>query len=208
MNKNLDMAMASGVAQGVPGLLMNMMLQQQQMFMQCMAGQGQSAELPGLHLFKPNNRSQKKQQLALTDRTAPEEPTAAPTEAAPSEPAAEVPKATVQRVATPQQQSVLQLPAVTPEAVNDRPVVSAQEQAQMVADAAKNRKDEKAPKPKSKAKAKATAKAKGSTKALESFTVNGRVLTPTFRMKLYPNGCSKCRFRSGCTKSCWTDRKF
>jgi hypothetical protein len=136
---------------------------------------------------------------------------------------------------------VLQLPAVTSEPMNDRPVVSAQEQAQMVADATQNRKDDKGPKPKSKAKAKATAKAKGSTKSapkakaspkpaakgkakaapvrpvavmrsgqrpLEPFTVNGRVLTPTFRTKLYPNGCSKCRFRSGCTKSCWTDRKF
>ena len=248
---DLAMASGSGAAGGVQGMLMNMMMQQQQMFMQCMTGQGQAAELPGLHLFKPKTCGQKKQ-LALTDQTQPAETAvastaaapsaaAAPSEpaAAPSEPAAEVPKATVQQVATPQQRTVLQLPAVTSEPMNDRPVVSAQEQAQMVADATQNRKVDKGPKPKSKAKA--TAKAKGSTKSapkakappkpkakgkakaapvppvavmsrgqrpLEPFTVNGRVLTPTLRTKLYPNGCSKCRFRTGCTKSCWNDRKF
>ncbi|CAL1150708.1 unnamed protein product [Cladocopium goreaui] len=142
---DLAMASGSGAAGGVQGMLMNMMMQQQQMFMQCMTGQGQAAELPGLHLFKPKTCGQKKQ-LALTDQTQPA-----------------VPKATVQQVATPQQRTVLQLPAVTSEPMNDRPVVSAQEQAQMVADATQNRKVDKGPKPKSKAKA--TAKAKGSTKS-------------------------------------------
>ena len=244
-NRASDLAMASGSgslpAGGVQGMLMNMMMQQQQMLYQCMAGKDQSGEVPGLHLFKPNNnRGQKKQQLALTDATAPAEPAATQAEAAQSEPPAEVPKATVQQVPTPQ--SVLKLPAVT-EPVNDRPVVSAQDQAQMVADAMQNRKDEKGPKPKSKAKATAKAKAKAVIKsapkpkpspkpkakgkakaapvpqrvaammrptkgALQPFTVNGKVLSPSFRMKLFPQWCSKCRWRHGCTKSCWIGRKF
>ena len=248
-NRVPDMAMASSgpvAAGGVQGMLMNMMMQQQQLFMQMQGMNGQDPELPGLHLFKPK----KKQQLALMDQSesaAAGQPASAaagqPASAAAGQPAsaasAEVPKQTVQRAATPQH-SVLQLPAVTPQPENDRPVVSAEEQAQMVADAMHSRKEEKAPKPKSKAKA--TAKAKGSTKSahqakaspkpkargkpkakgkakaapslpgglrpLETFCVNGKNLTPTFRLKLYPNGCSKCRFRKGCTKSCWTDRKF
>ena len=142
MNKNLDMAMASGVAQGVPGLLMNMMLQQQQMFMQ-MTGRGQDAEVPGFQIFKPNNRGQKRPQLALGDQPAAAQPATAPavepsqtqTVAAAAQAAPEkqpVPIAAVHTVATPQQQSVLQLPAVTPEPANDLPQMSAEDQANAV----------------------------------------------------------------------------
>ena len=248
-NRVPDMAMASSgsvAAGGVHGMLMNMMMQQQQLFMQMQGMNVQDPELPGLHLFKPK----KNKQLALMDQSesaAAGQPASAaagqPAGAAAGQPAsaalAEVPRQSVQQVATPQK-SALQLPPVTPQPQNDSHVVSAEEQAKMVADAMHSRKEEKAPKPKSKAKAKAkaTAKAKGSTKSapqakaspkpkakgkakakaapslpgrlrpLEPFWVNGRLLTPTFRQKLYPNGCSKCRFRKGCTKSCWTDRKF
>ena len=235
VNKNLDMAMASGVAQGVPGMLMNMMLQQQQMFMQ-MAGRSQDAEVPGFQIFKPSNRGQKRPQLALGDQPAAAQPATAPavepaqTAAAAAQAAPEnkpVPTATVRQVATPQQQSVLQLPAVTPEPANDLPQVSAEEQAKAVSEAMNNRKEKKKPSPKSKAAHKPTAKsmvrpkaspkpkAKGKARAapaaragLRTFTVNGKDLTPAFRLKHFPNGCSKCRHRSGCTRSCWISRKF
>ena len=89
---------------------------------------------------------------------------------------------------------------------------------------------------KGKAKAKAKAKAKGEPKAVAKssvqkkanstkaaskpsvdvkpskplvvFSVNGKKLTPEFRMSQKPHGCDKCRYCPGCTPSCWKDRKF
>ena len=239
MNKN--MAMAQGVPQGgVSGMLMNMMLQQQQMFMQ-MAGRGQDAELPGFQVFKPNRGGQKRQ-LALEDQPAAEPETSQPAAASQAAPATV--QQVVQQVPTPQQ--ALHVPAVTQEPANDLPEVSAEDQANAVSEAMKSRKDyNAAPKAASKAKAKATAKsvvrpkaapkatakataksmvrpkaspkprAKGKAKAaprprnhLQTFVVNGKDLTPAFRLKLFPTGCSKCRHRSGCTRSCWVGRKF
>ena len=33
-------------------------------------------------------------------------------------------------------------------------------------------------------------------------------ISPAERMKLKPDGCSKCRWVKGCTKSCWKGRGY
>ena len=116
--------------------------------------------------------------------------------------------------------------------------MSAAEQAAVVSGALQDRKSEKekAKSAQAKGKAKAKAKAKGKPKAVAKssvqkkanstkaaskpsvdvkpskplvvFSVNGKKLTPEFRMSQKPHGCGKCRYRPGCTPSCWKDRKF
>lgn len=40
----------------------------------------------------------------------------------------------------------------------------------------------------------------------DTYDSNGRCIPGSARDALYPDGCSKCRWRRGCTPSCWTGR--
>ena len=124
------------------------------------------------------------------------------------------------------------VPDANDHAVLQLPEISAEEQATLVSNALTNRKTQGGAGPKAKAKAKGKAKAKPGAKAktikatakavaksqakapanndhgLKTFVVNGKKLTPAFRIKKFPQGCSKCRERVGCTMSCWIARKW
>ena len=53
-------------------------------------------------------------------------------------------------------------------------------------------------------------KAKGKRPCAEplpdTYDSNGRSIPGSARDALFPDGCSKCRWRRGCTPSCWTGR--
>ena len=208
-----------GTSQDPMNQWMQFMMMQQQVFMRQAMGQTQKADdpvdLPGFQLFKPNNQQRPSPKVETTIAV-PEKPK----EAAPAQ--TQDPE-----LKTPPSRSCLSLPEVTPPLTDQD--LSAAEQAAMVGDALEARKATKPAKAKAKAKTKAKAKpkakAKGkatavtkstvqkkvdvkTTKPLLPFKVNGKTLTPEFRMKQKPHGCGKCRNRPGCTPSCWKDRKF
>lgn len=46
------------------------------------------------------------------------------------------------------------------------------------------------------------------TKAMKQDKPKKGIITEKMRMKLMPEGCSKCRYRKGCTNSCWLGRGY
>ena len=225
--QQLQMVPHGGGSGDAMNQMMNMMMMQQQMWMR-MAGhtqaQGESMELPGFQIFKPKR---KEEPPAVTNGAL----------VAPSVPEKDNQVQQQQAAKTaesdlktpPPRTSVLHLPEVTPPPLQGPTdeALSASEQAAIVSGALQERKSEKEKakpaqakgkaKAKAKGKAKAKAKAKSSvqktvdvkpSKALVPFQVNGKTLTPKFRLAQFPHGCGKCRNRPGCTPSCWKDRKF
>ena len=213
---------------GVQNQMMQLLMLQQQMFMRQTMGQGQKLDesmgLPGFQMFKPKQKPVETEvnHEALVVAEQPAERTQV------QEPV----------LKTPPSRTCLSLPEVTPDGVKGTADngMSAAEQAALVTEALANRKADKEngkaaqskgkSKPKAKAKAVAksniqkkpscaksvstTSKTKNVTisKPLVPFKVNGKNLTPEFRMAQKPHGCGKCRYRPGCTPSCWKDRKF
>ena len=208
-------------------MMMQLMMMQQQMFMRQTMGQGQkfdeSMDLPGFQMFKPKQKpvetEVKHEALVVAEKSA--------KPATVQEP----------ELKTPPSRTCLSLPEVTPPVKGKTDEdMSAAEQAALVTEALARRKaDKENAKPaqgkgntKGKGKAKAVAKSKIQkkpscaktvattskkmdvklSKPLVPFTVNGKKLTPEFRMAQRPHGCGKCRYRPGCTPSCWKDRKF
>lgn len=59
------------------------------------------------------------------------------------------------------------------------------------------------PKPKAKSQPKSKAKSQPKSKAGSKPKYDVTKLSQSQRLKLRPNGCSKCRWRPGCCNSCW-----
>ena len=225
--QQLQMVPHGGGSGDAMNQMMNMMMMQQQMWMR-MAGhtqaQSESMELPGFQIFKPKRKEEPPAVTngALVASSVPEKDNQVQ-----HQQAAKTAESDLKT--PPPRTSVLHLPEVTPPPLQGPTdeALSASEQAAIVSGALQERKSEKEKakpaqakgkaKAKAKGKAKAKAKAKSSvkntvdvkpSKALVPFQVNGKTLTPKFRLAQFPHGCGKCRNRPGCTPSCWKDRKF
>lgn len=155
---------------------------------------GEESTIPSLQIFAPNDPAEESSAASAMPGPA---PTLQPASAQP-------PGAPAQPLTLPQ-------PALPP--------MDPTEQAALVERALKDRAaDKKAaakakPKAKGKAKAKAVSKATAKSKSaskkgrtITDITVDGRFIPAEIRKKRFSKGCSKCRYTTGCTPSCFMNR--